>query len=296
MYEQISGNIWRSRFLIFFFLLFFAGIGYVFARALDNILLLPLAIVVAMFMTVGSYYYSDKIVLASVHARPADKSEFPHFVNSVEALALAGGMPVPTAYVIDDPAPNAFATGRDPDHAVICATTGLLGMMDRTELEGVIAHEMSHVKNYDIRFMMLVAVLVGAIALMADWFWWSGRLGGFGSRDDREGGSQLQTIWFIIGLALAILAPISALLIQAAISRRREYLADASGAMLTRFPEGLANALEKIEKDEEPLESANKATAHLFISNPLREHGGAMNNLFDTHPPLEDRIERLRAM
>ena len=296
MYEQISGNIWRSRFLIFFFLLFFVGIGYVFARALDNILILPLAIVVAMFMTVGSFYYSDKIVLATVHARPADKSEFPHFVNSVEALALAGGMPVPAAYVIDDSAPNAFATGRDPDHAVICATTGLIEMMDRTELEGVIAHEMSHIKNYDIRFMMLVAVMVGAIALMADWFWWSGRLGSLRSRDDRGGGSQLQMVWFMIGLVLAILAPISAMVIQAAISRRREYLADASGAMLTRFPEGLANALEKIDREQEPLESANKATAHLFISNPLREHRGVMNNLFGTHPPLEDRIARLRQM
>lgn len=295
MYEQISGNIWRSRLLIFLFLAFFAGIGYVFARAQHNILILPLAIVVAIIMTVSSFYYSDKIVLASMHARPAEKSEFPHYVNSVEALALAAGLPVPRPYVIDDPAPNAFATGRDPDHAVICATTGLIGMMDRTELEGVIAHEMSHVKNYDIRFMMLVAVLVGAIALMADWFWWSGRLGGFRSRDDGEG-SQGQGIWLVIGLALAILAPISALLIQAAISRRREYLADASGAMLTRFPEGLANALQKIESDEEPMQSANKATAHLFISNPLREHGGSLNGLFDTHPPLEDRIERLRGM
>jgi len=295
MYEQISGNIWRSRALILLFVAFFAAIGYVFARVEHNILIMPLAIVVAVVMTVGSFYYSDKIVLASMRARPAEASEFPHFVNSVEALALAAGLPVPTPYVIDDPAPNAFATGRDPEHAVICATTGLINMMDRQELEGVIAHEMSHVKNYDIRFMMLVAVMVGAIALMADWFWWSGRLGGFRSRDD-EGGGQLQMLWFVIGIALAILAPISAMLIQAAISRRREYLADASGAMLTRFPEGLANALEKIEKDPEPLSSANKATAHLFISNPLREHGGSLNSLFDTHPPLEDRIERLREM
>jgi heat shock protein HtpX len=295
MYEQISGNIWRSRALILLFLALFAGIGYVFARVEHNILIMPLAILVAVVMTVGSYYYSDKIVLASMRARPADKSEFPHYINAVEGLALAGGLPVPRTYVMDDPAPNAFATGRDPDHAVICVTTGLLEMMDRTELEGVLAHEMSHVKNYDIRFMMLVAVLVGAIALMADWFWWSGRLGGFRSRDSENSG-QLGMIFFVIGIALAILAPISAMLIQAAISRRREYLADASGAMMTRFPEGLANALAKIEKDEEPLASANKATAHLFISNPLREHGGSLNSLFDTHPPIEDRIERLREM
>lgn len=295
MYEQISSNIWRSRVLIMLFLALFVGIGYVFARVENNILILPIALGAAMLMTVGSFYYSDKIVLASMHARPAEKEEFPHYVNAVEGLALASGLPVPKAYVMDDSAPNAFATGRDPDHAVVCVTTGLLDIMDRTELEGVLAHEMSHIKNYDIRFMMLVAVMVGAIALMADWFWWSGRFGGFRSRDDEDSG-QLGTIFFIIGIALAILAPISAMLIQAAISRRREYLADASGAMMTRYPDGLANALAKIAGDEQPLESANKATAHLFISNPLREHGGSLNSLFDTHPPIADRIERLRQM
>ncbi len=295
MYEQISSNIWRSRVLIMLFLALFVGIGYVFARVENNILILPIALGAAMLMTVGSFYYSDKIVLASMHARPAEKEEFPHYVNAVEGLALASGLPVTKAYVMDDSAPNAFATGRDPDHAVVCVTTGLLDIMDRTELEGVLAHEMSHIKNYDIRFMMLVAVMVGAIALMADWFWWSGRFGGFRSRDDEDSG-QLGTIFFIIGIALAILAPISAMLIQAAISRRREYLADASGAMMTRYPDGLAKALAKIAGDEQPLESANKATAHLFISNPLREHGGGLNSLFDTHPPIADRIERLRQM
>ncbi len=294
MYEQISGNIWRSRFLIIAFMVFFAAIGYVFARALDNVLLLPLAIGVAIAMSVGSFYYSDKIVLASMKARPAEKEEFPHFVNSVEALALAGGMPVPRVYVVDDPAPNAFATGRDPEHAVVCATTGLLEILDRQELEGVVAHEMSHIKNYDIRFMMLVAVLVGAIALMADWFWWSGRFGGFRSRDDEEGGGQGQMIFMLVGLVLAILAPISAMLIQAAISRRREYLADASGALMTRFPDGLADALEKISANHQPMASANKATAHLFIANPLS--GATLANLFSTHPPIEERVQRLRDM
>lgn len=293
MYEQISGNIWRSRLLILLFIAFFAAIGYVFARVQDNILMLPLAIVVAAVMTVGSFYYSDRIVLASVRARPAEKSEFPHYVNVVEEMAIAGGLPLPRAYVMDDPSPNAFATGRDPEHAVVCVTTGLLSIMNRNELQGVIAHEMSHIKNFDIRFMMLVAVLVGAIALMADWFWWSGRLG-HRSRDDEN--SQGQGIWLIVGLVLAILAPLSAMLIQAAISRRREYLADASGAMMSRFPDGLADALEKLRKNDIPLQSANKATAHLFISNPLGGRRASLSTLFATHPPIEDRIERLRAM
>lgn len=297
MYEQISGNIWRSRLLLVFFIILVGGIGYVFFEAFNNPIIIPLAIIVALGGTIGSYYYSDQIVLATMHARPAEKSEFPQFVNAVEGLAIASGLPEPKPYVVDDPAPNAFATGRDPEHAVICATTGLLAMMDRNELEGVIAHEMSHVKNYDIRFMTIVAVLVGAIALMADWFWWSGRLGGFRQSDrDEEGGGQSQIIFLIIGIVLAILAPISAALVQAAISRQREFLADSSGAMLTRYPDGLASALEKISQDPHALSGANKATAHLFIANPLRDHGGVMNSLFDTHPPVEERVRRLREM
>lgn len=271
--------------------------GAAFYYAYHNPIIIPAAIIFALVTTVGGFYYSDQIVLASTHARPADKQEFPHYINSVEGLAIAAGIPVPQAYVIDDPAPNAFATGRDPEHAIICVTTGLLNMMDRVELEGVIAHEMSHIKNFDIRFMMLVAVLVGSIAMLADWFWWSGYFGGGSRRDDEDSGNgQLQIIFYAIGMLLAILAPISAALVQAAISRRREYLADASGALLTRYPDGLASALEKIENDENALQNANKATAHLFISNPLKEHGGTLNSLFDTHPPIEDRIERLREM
>jgi len=295
MYKEISGNIWRSRLLILFFILMVGGIGYVFERAMRNPIILPIAIVLAVIATVGSFYYSDQIVLASVGARPVEEADYPHYVNAVQGLAMAAGLPCPKTFVIDDPAPNAFATGRDPDHAVICATTGLLNMMNRNELEGVLGHEMSHIKNYDIRFMMLVAVLVGFVALLADWFWWSGRFGGFGRSRDDEGG-QAQVIFMVVGLVLAILAPIAAVLVQAAISRRREYLADASGAMLTRYPEGLASALEKIENDSNPLASANKATAHLFIANPLKDHGGMLNGMFDTHPPIEDRIERLRKM
>ena len=296
MYEQISSNIWRSRLLILFFILLVGAVGYGFYLYYGSPIAIAAALAFAIFSTVGSFYYSDQIVLASTGARPADKEEFPHYVNSVEGLAIAAGLPCPRIYVIDDPAPNAFATGRDPEHAVICATTGLIGMMNRVELEGVIAHEMSHIKNYDIRFMMLVTVLVGMIALLADWFWWSGRLGGF-SRESRDrDDSQGQTIFFVIGIVLAILAPIAAVMVQAMISRRREYFADASGAMLTRYPDGLASALEKIASDPHAMAGANKATAHLFIANPLKDHGGSMNSLFDTHPPLEDRIEKLREM
>jgi len=296
MYEQISGNIWRSRLLLFLFLVILVGIGYVFSRAYNDPIIMPLAIVIATAMTVGGFYYSDKVVLMTTGARPATREEFPHYVNSVEGLAIAAGLPCPRIYVMDDPAPNAFATGRDPEHAIICATTGLLAMMDRVEVEGVIGHEMSHIKNYDIRFMMLVAVMAGSIALMADFFWRMRWFGGGRSRDDNGGGGQAQAIFMIIGLVLAILAPISAILVQAWISRKREYLADASGAMLTRYPDGLASALEKIEADPNPLRSANKATAHLFISNPLRDHGGGLNTLFDTHPPIEERVRRLKEM
>ncbi|MCE5197677.1 MAG: M48 family metalloprotease [Armatimonadota bacterium] len=295
MYEQISGNIWRSRLLVVFFIIVVGAIGYGFYLAYNNPIALIAALLFAFVSSIGSYYYSDQIVLASVHARPATKEEFPQFVNVVEGLALGAGLPVPRAYVMDDPAPNAFATGRDPDHAIVCATTGLLGMMNRVELEGVVAHEMSHIRNYDVRFMTLVAVLVGSIAMLAHWFWWTGRFGGYRSRNNQ--GGQGQVIFFFIGIALAILAPISTALVQAAISRRREYLADASGAMLTRYPEGLASALEKIENDHHVLTTANSATAHLFISNPFKG-GRALSSIFNfsTHPPIEDRIQRLREM
>jgi len=294
MYEQISGNIWRSRLLVALFFVVIAAMGSAFYFAYNEPIIVPLAIIVAAVTSLTGYYHSDKIVLAVTRARPAEKSEFPHYVNSVEGLALAAGIPTPKPYVIDDPAPNAFATGRDPEHGVICVTTGLLAMMDRTELEGVISHEMAHIKNYDIRFMALVTVLVGVIALLADWFWRSGRLMRFRGRG--RGGGQAQAVFMLIGIVLAILAPISAALVQAAVSRRREYLADASGAMLTRFPDGLASALEKIARDPHALQSANKATAHLFIANPLKDHGGLLNAAFNTHPPIEERVRRLREM
>jgi heat shock protein HtpX len=290
MYNAISSNIWKSYVLIAFFVALVTGIGYVFARAMESPVLLPIAVVVAVASSIGSYYYSDRMVLSISHARPATREEHAHLVNSVEGLALAAGLPTPSIYVIDDPSPNAFATGRDPKHAVICVTTGLMEKLDRAELEGVIGHEMSHIKDYDIRLMALVAVLAGTVVLLSDWmlrsFWFRGR------RNDRNGNA----IFLLIALVLAILSPIAATIIQLAVSRRREYLADAEGAMLTRYPEGLASALEKIDQAQEPLQEATKATAHLYISNPLKKTNGFMSSLFSTHPPIEERVRRLRAM
>jgi len=208
---------------------------------------------------------------------------------------------MPRVYIIDDTAPNAFATGRDPKHAVVCVTTGILQKLQKTELEGVIAHELSHIGNYDIRVMTLVVVLVGTITLLADWLLRASFFGGGRKRSNDSGGNQLAAIIAIAGLILAILSPLIATLIKLAVSRKREYLADASGALLTRYPEGLAKALEKISKDTEPLEAANKATAHMYIVNPLKEHQGKDSvgwfaKMFNTHPPIEDRIKKLREM
>lgn len=292
MYKQISSNVWKSYFLIIIFIAVIGLLGYVFAQETRFPYILPLAVIFAVVSSIGSYYYSDRIVLAMSGARPASREENAHLVNSVEGLAIAAGIPVPKIYVIDDTAPNAFATGRNPQHAVICVTTGLMQKLNRVELEGVIGHEMSHIKDYDILFMALVAVLAGTVVLISDWLlrslWWGGR------RRDRDGGGNPAVL--VIALVAAILAPIIATLIQLAVSRKREYLADAEGALLTRYPDGLASALEKIAADTEPLEAANKATAHLYIYNPLREHGGFMNSLFSTHPPIEERVRLLREM
>ena len=295
MYAQISSNVWKSVLLVIVFMAVLIGLGYLFSEVTGFPYILPVAVVIAVAGSIGSYYYSDRIVLGMSQARPANREEHALIMNSVEGLALAAGIPVPRIYVIDDTAPNAFATGRDPQHAVICVTTGLMQKLDRIELEAVIGHEMAHIKDYDIRFMALVAILAGTIVLISDWLlrsmWWGG---GRDRDDDREGGSN--PILMLVAIAAAILAPIIATLIQLSISRKREYLADAQGALLTRYPDGLASALAKIAADPEPLEAANKATAHLYIYNPLREHGGFLNSLFSTHPPIEDRIRRLKAM
>jgi len=251
------------------------------------------ALVVAGMMSFASYWWSDKIILTISGARPASKEKDFLFFTVAENLALAAQIPTPKLYVIDDSAPNAFATGRDPEHAVVCATTGLLSKLDRTELEGVVAHELSHVRNYDIRLMSLVTVLVGMITLLADWF-----IRGVGRSSDDDKGS-FGMILFLVGILFVLLSPLIAQLIKLALSRRRELLADASAVLLTRQPEGLARALEKISADKEPLEAANKATAHLYITNPLKNRHdkiGWFASWFNTHPPIEERIQALRVM
>ncbi|MBI3997800.1 MAG: M48 family metallopeptidase [Armatimonadetes bacterium] len=294
MYQAIEGNLRRTWILFVGFVLVVAALGYVFGVLTDfGYAGAVIAAVVAILGAWGSYYYSDQIVLSISGAHPAPREQYPYLFNTVEGLAIAAGLPVPRLYLIDDSAPNAFATGRDPQHAAIVVTTGLLDKLDRLELEGVIAHEMAHIQNYDIRLATITAVLVGMVALMSDWLLRSMRWGR--RRGSREGGGG-SGLLVLAGAALAILAPIAAQLMRLAISRGREYLADASGAMLTRYPDGLASALEKIAADPEPLEAANKATAHLYIINPLREWGGWVNSLFDTHPPVEERIRRLRGM
>ena len=224
------------------------------------------------------------------------------FNNVVEEMCLASGLPKPKLYVIDDTAPNAFATGRDPKHAVVCVTTGLMEKLDRNELQGVVAHEISHIKNFDTRLMTIASVMVGAITLLSDWFlrslWWGRRSSRYSSSSSRSrgGGGSVQIVFLLLGILFAILGPVIAQLIRLAISRRREFLADADAALLTRYPKGLADALTKISSDTEPLEAANKATAHLYIVNPLLEHGGRINNLFSTHPPIEERIAALKSL
>lgn len=298
MYEAQAQNRWRTVLLIFFFTLIVVAIAFVFGDIFggstsSGVGLIPVAIAFSAGSSLFSYFAGDKLVLAQSHAQEVPEGEEKVLRDIVETLALGLGIPTPKLYVIEDPAPNAFATGRDPNHASVAVTRGLLETMDRSELEGVIAHELSHVGNRDIRVMLLVTVLVGTVALLSDWLlrsmWWGGR-----SRDRNSSGGG--GILLLVGLVLAILTPIIATLIQLAVSRQREYLADASGAFLTRYPEGLASALRKIAADQHVLTVANKATASLYIANPLKDHPFQFDGLFDTHPPIEERIKRLEAM
>lgn len=302
LYEQMSGNRRKSIALCAFFILLIFILVLLFGELAPGAetLFLPLALVFATVGPLVSYYNSDKIILRMSNARPADIEEHahPHLKNTVEGLAIAAGIPKPRLYIIDDTAPNAFATGRNPEHGVIAVTTGLLQKLNRRELEGVIAHEMSHIKNYDTLLSSIAVILVGVVALLSDWMlrsFWFGRRGRR-SGSSRSGGGQAQLIILVIALAMAILAPIVAQLLRLAVSRKREFLADASGAHLTRYPDGLASALAKLDKDTEPLEVANKSTAHLYIINPLREHASFLNNFFSTHPDTKERIAALKRM
>lgn len=280
------------------FVVFVTTIAFVYGKAIgDPITFTGIALVFAGLTSFGSYYWSDQLVIATTGAKEIQKKDNPELFRIVENLAIGDGLPKPRIFVMDDVSPNAFATGRDPNKGIVCVTTGLLQKLNKVELEGVIAHELSHIKDYDTRLMAIVAILVGFIAILADIFmrqlWW----GGFRSRDDREN-NNLQVIFLIAGIVLAILSPIIATLIQLAVSRKREFLADASGALLTRYPEGLASALEKISSDPRPLHGATNATAHLFIANPFKgkSAGAWFASLFDTHPPIEERIKILRSM
>lgn len=294
LYDQIEGNKLKSVLLVVLFVIIILALGWLFGQLTGfGTGGLIIAVFLAAFLPILSWYYSDKIVLSLSNARPAEKKEFPLLYNTVEGLCIAAGIPMPQIYVIDDKALNAFATGRDPQNAAVAVTTGLLEKANRQELEGVIAHELSHVKNYDVKYMTMVAVLVGVVTMLSDWIlrstFWGGRDRG-GGRGGRAGMYLL-----LIGIALAILSPLIAQLIRLSVSRKREYLADADGALLSRNPGALASALRKIGGDEKPLAAANHATAHLFFSNPFRDKDW-LGNLFSTHPPIEERIRRLEAM
>jgi heat shock protein HtpX len=295
LFDEVRKNKTRSVFLMAFFIIIIGALGALIGIYIGSAYIgLSFAIIFSIIYSLVGYYAGGSMILAMSGAREATKKEFPYLINTVEGLAIAAGIPAPKAYIIDDSALNAFATGRDPKNASITVTTGLLNTMNREELEGVIAHEMSHIKNFDIRFMMLTAVLVGIVTLLSDFllrtFLWGGK-----SRERSD--NRIGLIFIVIGLLFAILAPIIGELIKLAISRKREYLADANGALLTRYPKGLANALRKISKDPDPLvDQANKATAHLFISTPFRDKQSFMMNLFSTHPPLPERIKRLEEM
>jgi heat shock protein HtpX len=298
MYTQISSNKWKSWLLLGGFGIITVLIGFIFSRALGSPAILYGAVIFSLAYTWFSYYNSDKMILAVSKAREVKKADAPELYRLVENLAITAGLPTPRIYIINDAAPNAFATGRDPQHSVIAVTSGLLDRLEKTELEGVLAHELSHVGNYDIRLMSLVTVLVSVIALLSDWFL---RISFFSRDNEDSGGGQSQMIFMIIGFVMALLAPLIGVIIQLSISRKREFLADASGALLTRYPEGLAKALEKISSDTRPLEEANKATANLYIVNPLRENASGEKRsmfagLFSTHPPIEERIKRLQTM
>ncbi|MBI2030494.1 zinc metalloprotease HtpX [Candidatus Kaiserbacteria bacterium] len=292
LYTQQSRNVFRTWMLMGVFLSIVILVGFLAAQYFGNSSILYIAVGFAFVTNVWAYWFSDKVAIASTGAKPADEIEYKELHRIVENLAITAGLPKPRVYIIEDPAPNAFATGRDAKHAVIAVTTGLMGMMERNELEGVIAHELSHVGNRDILVMTVAVVLVGFISVLADIFM---RMSLFGGRDSDSKAGPLILIAAVLAM---ILAPIAAQLIQLAISRKREFLADASGALLTRYPEGLASALQKISGYEGPMRRASTSTAHLFISNPFGTHqaGQFVQKLFSTHPPVEARVAALHGL
>ncbi|MBI3421068.1 MAG: M48 family metalloprotease [Candidatus Sungbacteria bacterium] len=296
LYAHKDANIRKTWLLFTIFFGIVIGLGWLFSQFYGNSAILVIAVLFSVAMSFVSYWWSDKIVLAMSGAKPIEKKNAPELYNIVENLAITAGLPMPRVYLINEAAPNAFATGRNPEHAVVAVTDGLLNRLDRSELEGVLAHELSHIGNRDMLVSTVAVILAGFIALLGDWFlrsmFWGSMMGG----RDRE--SHGGAIMIGIGIALSLLAPLAAMLIQLAISRKREYLADASGALLTRYPEGLARALEKISRDPTPLRAANNATNHLWLSDPIKGKKGRhwFAKLFMTHPPVEDRVRALRGM
>lgn len=291
VYQQIARNKRRTVVLLVLVILTIIILGWVIGETSDlGYGLVPVAAVIAIITSLFSYYTGDKVALWSAGAKSITVEDNPYVVRMVENMAITAGLPTPKVYLIEDPVPNAFATGRDPKHASVAVTTGIVSMLENEELEAVISHEISHIKNYDVRLMTVVVVAVGMIALMADFFWRMRFLHG----GDRRNQAALPLL--IIGLVLAIAAPLVGQLIKMAISRRREYVADASGALLTRFPEGLARALEKMSQVNRPLTRVSRATAHLYIVNPFGPVSGGWKGLFSTHPPIQERITLLRQM
>lgn len=302
MYERVASNVRKTWMLILVFVVLVLGVGWISGEFLGiGFWGLGGAAIFAVLMTWGSYFASDKIALSMSRAHPADPTQHAQLHNLVEGLSIAAGIPKPRVYVVEDAAPNAFATGRDPEHAAVAVTTGLMNNLTRDELEGVIAHELAHVKNRDTLVMTIAVTLVGIIVLLADWMiramWWGG--------GDRDRGGGLGLPFAILGMLLLVLAPIIAQLLQFAISRQREFLADADGVLITRYPDGLIRALEKLQHDQTVVRSASRATAHLWIESPIARHanetkratkqGAWLNRMFDTHPPLETRIAALRS-
>lgn len=296
IYTQADSNTRKTWFLLTGFLVFIIALGWLFGYLLNSDAILYFAVFLSIFMSFGSYWWSDKIVLSMYRAQPIEKKDNPELYNVVENLCITAGLPVPKIYIIPEMQPNAFATGRDKNHAVVCVTQGLLNRLNKTELQGVLAHELSHIGNKDMLLSTIVAVLAGVVAITARFFLRISFFGG-GRRNSRENG-EMAGILAIVGIIAAILAPIAATLVQLAISRKREFLADADGALLTRYPEGLASALEKISSDPTPMRIANDATSSLFIDSPYKGQQKThwFTKLFSTHPPVEERIKILRDM